>query len=153
MRVLIQGRESWKNSIFAVSCFEVKYIENYFWYMNALKAYRIGPCNKFLHFDLKVTLLFINQTLFEVFPGAPFSKIWMKPCQNIVSDFMWWAWTALLIKKFRELHEYVCKFANVLRKRGVVKGDRVAIYLPVGLQGNRLKPQINFNTLLNVFLI
>ena len=35
----------------------------------------------------------------------------------------------------RELHEYVCRFSNVLRKRGVVKGDRVAIYLPVGLQG------------------
>ena len=27
------------------------------------------------------------------------------------------------------------RFSNVLRKRGVVKGDRVAIYLPVGLQG------------------
>ena len=40
-----------------------------------------------------------------------------------------------LILSTRELHEYVCRFSNVLRKRGVVKGDRVAIYLPVGLQG------------------
>lgn len=36
---------------------------------------------------------------------------------------------------YRQLHEYVCRFANVLRNQGVKKGDRVAIYLPVGLQG------------------
>ena len=36
---------------------------------------------------------------------------------------------------YNQLHQYVCKFANVLRSRGVVKGDRVAIYLPVSLQG------------------
>lgn len=36
---------------------------------------------------------------------------------------------------YRELHEYVCRFSNVLKDHGVVKGDRVAIYLPVGLQG------------------
>ncbi|MDP6667380.1 MAG: acetate--CoA ligase [Dehalococcoidia bacterium] len=32
---------------------------------------------------------------------------------------------------YRELHEEVCKFANVLKSRGVGKGDRVSIYLPM----------------------
>jgi acetyl-CoA synthetase len=32
---------------------------------------------------------------------------------------------------YRELHEQVCKFANVLKLRGVKKGDRVCIYLPM----------------------
>ncbi len=32
---------------------------------------------------------------------------------------------------FRELHEQVCRFANVLKKFGVQKGDRVCIYLPM----------------------
>ncbi|MCY3792235.1 MAG: acetate--CoA ligase, partial [Gemmatimonadetes bacterium] len=32
---------------------------------------------------------------------------------------------------YRELHEQVCKFANVLKARGVNKGDRVSIYLPM----------------------
>jgi len=32
---------------------------------------------------------------------------------------------------YRELHEQVCKFANVLKSRGVKKGDRVSIYLPM----------------------
>ena len=32
---------------------------------------------------------------------------------------------------YRELHEQVCRFANVLKKQGVKKGDRVCIYLPM----------------------
>ncbi|XSG86375.1 MAG: acetate--CoA ligase [Methylohalobius sp. ZOD2] len=32
---------------------------------------------------------------------------------------------------YRELHEEVCKFANVLKQHGVAKGDRVCIYLPM----------------------
>ena len=32
---------------------------------------------------------------------------------------------------YRELHEEVSKFANVLKSRGVKKGDRVSIYLPM----------------------
>jgi acetyl-CoA synthetase len=32
---------------------------------------------------------------------------------------------------YRELHEQVCRFANVLKKYGVKKGDRVSIYLPM----------------------
>ncbi len=32
---------------------------------------------------------------------------------------------------YRELHEQVCRFANVLKQRGVKKGDRVCIYLPM----------------------
>jgi acetyl-CoA synthetase len=32
---------------------------------------------------------------------------------------------------YRELHALVCRFANVLKARGVEKGDRVTIYLPM----------------------
>ena len=32
---------------------------------------------------------------------------------------------------YRELHERVSKFANVLKNRGVKKGDRVSIYMPM----------------------
>ncbi|KQT85530.1 acetate--CoA ligase [Aurantimonas sp. Leaf443] len=32
---------------------------------------------------------------------------------------------------YRELHEEVCRMANVLRSRGVKKGDRVTIYMPM----------------------
>ncbi|WP_299227895.1 acetate--CoA ligase [uncultured Psychroserpens sp.] len=32
---------------------------------------------------------------------------------------------------YNELHKKVCKFANVLKNKGIVKGDRVCIYLPM----------------------
>ena len=32
---------------------------------------------------------------------------------------------------YKQLHVEVCRFANVLKKRGVKKGDRVTIYLPM----------------------
>ena len=32
---------------------------------------------------------------------------------------------------YRQLHEQVCKFANVLKTQGVNKGDRICIYLPM----------------------
>ena len=32
---------------------------------------------------------------------------------------------------YGELHREVCKFANVLKARGVKKGDRVALYMPM----------------------
>lgn len=32
---------------------------------------------------------------------------------------------------YQELYERICKFANVLKKQGVKKGDRVCIYLPM----------------------
>jgi acetyl-CoA synthetase len=36
-----------------------------------------------------------------------------------------------IIFTYQKLHQEVCKFANVLKKKGVKKGDRVTIYLPM----------------------
>ncbi len=32
---------------------------------------------------------------------------------------------------YQQLHREVCRFANVLRKKGITRGDRVAVYLPM----------------------
>ncbi len=32
---------------------------------------------------------------------------------------------------YRELHEMVCRFSNVLKERGVKRGDRVSLYMPM----------------------
>ena len=32
---------------------------------------------------------------------------------------------------YKELHEEVCRFANALKARGIKKGDRVTIYMPM----------------------
>jgi acetyl-CoA synthetase len=35
---------------------------------------------------------------------------------------------------YRELHDQVCRLANVLKAKGVAKGDRVAIYMPMVIE-------------------
>ena len=35
---------------------------------------------------------------------------------------------------YNELHEHVCRWANVLKKHGVKKGDRVTVYMPMILE-------------------
>jgi len=37
---------------------------------------------------------------------------------------------------YRELHEKVCRFANVLKAHGVKKGDRICIYLPMIIEAS-----------------
>lgn len=32
---------------------------------------------------------------------------------------------------YQQLHREVCRFANVLKKKGVVKGDRISLYMPM----------------------
>ena len=32
---------------------------------------------------------------------------------------------------YRELHKQVCKFANILKKNGALKGDRICLYMPM----------------------
>ncbi len=36
---------------------------------------------------------------------------------------------------YRELHQRVCRFANALRAKGIKKGDRVIIYIPMSIEG------------------
>ncbi|HEX5126582.1 MAG TPA: AMP-binding protein, partial [Rhodocyclaceae bacterium] len=36
---------------------------------------------------------------------------------------------------YRELHALVCKFANGLKSKGIKKGDRVIIYMPMSVEG------------------
>jgi acetyl-CoA synthetase len=56
--------------------------------------------------------------------GTPTAKktaiIWQGEAEDAVKKFT-----------YEELHKEVCKFANVLKSKGIGKGDRVAIYLPM----------------------
>jgi acetyl-CoA synthetase len=56
--------------------------------------------------------------------GTPTAKktalIWQGEAEDTVRKFT-----------YEELHKEVCKFANVLKSKGIKRGDRVAIYLPM----------------------
>lgn len=46
--------------------------------------------------------------------------LWQGEEENAVKQFT-----------YKQLHQEVCKFANVLKSKGIQKGDRVAIYMPM----------------------
>ncbi len=56
--------------------------------------------------------------------GTPVAKktalIWQGEEENAVQKYT-----------YEQLHKLVCKFANVLKSKGLKKGDRVAIYMPM----------------------
>jgi acetyl-CoA synthetase len=56
--------------------------------------------------------------------GTPTAKktaiIWQGEAEDAVRKFT-----------YEELHKEVCKFANVLKSKGIKKGDRVSVYLPM----------------------
>ena len=56
--------------------------------------------------------------------GTPVAKkkaiIWQGEAEDAVREYT-----------YEQLHKEVCKFANVLKSKGIEKGDRVAIYLPM----------------------
>lgn len=52
--------------------------------------------------------------------GSKVALIWQGDNENEVRQLT-----------YNELHEQVCRFANVLLSRGIVKGDRVCIYMPM----------------------
>ena len=56
--------------------------------------------------------------------GTPIAKkiaiLWQGEAEDAVRKFT-----------YEELHKQVCKFANVLKSKGIKKGDRVAVYLPM----------------------
>jgi acetyl-CoA synthetase len=56
--------------------------------------------------------------------GTPTAKktalIWQGEAEDAVKKFT-----------YEQLHKEVCKFANVLKSKGITKGDRVAIYMPM----------------------
>ena len=56
--------------------------------------------------------------------GTPIAKktaiLWQGEAEDAVKKFT-----------YQELHKEVCKFANVMKAKGIKKGDRVAIYMPM----------------------
>ena len=56
--------------------------------------------------------------------GTPIAKktalLWQGEDENSVKKFT-----------YQQLHREVCKFANVLKSKGIKKGDRVAVYMPM----------------------
>ncbi|MGD8785883.1 MAG: acetate--CoA ligase [Phycisphaerales bacterium] len=122
-----QYKQMWEKSISEPDNFWLEQAKTLHWFKEPTKSLRYTWDTKsrkiehtwFADGELNVTYNCLDRHL-----GTPIAKktalIWQGEAEDAVKKFT-----------YEELHKLVCKFANVLKSKGVKKGDRVAIYMPM----------------------
>ena len=124
---LEQYQQMWEQSIQDPDGFWLEQAKNLFWFRKPTKGleytwdtkYRKIEHTWFADGRLNVAYNCLDRHL-----GTPIAKktaiLWQGEAEDAVKKLT-----------YEQLHTEVCKFANVLKSKGIKKGDRVAIYLPM----------------------
>jgi len=122
-----QYEEMWEESINEPDAFWLKQAKDLSWSKEPTKSleYTWDSKNRkiehtwFADGELNVSYNCLDRHL-----GTPIAKktalLWQGEAEDAVKKYT-----------YEELHKEVCKFANVLKSKGIAKGDRVAIYMPM----------------------
>jgi len=122
-----QYKQMWEKSIDDPDGFWLEQAESLHWFKKPTKALEYTWDTKsrtiehawFADGKLNVAYNCLDRHL-----GTPVARktavIWQGEAENAVKKLT-----------YEQLHKEVCKFANVLKSKGVKKGDRVAIYMPM----------------------
>jgi len=122
-----QYQQMWEKSINNPDSFWLEQAKTLSWFKEPTKSLRYTWDTKsrkiehtwFADGELNVAYNCLDRHL-----GTPIAKkiaiLWQGEAEEAVRKFT-----------YEELHKQVCKFANVLKSKGIKKGDRVAIYLPM----------------------
>jgi acetyl-CoA synthetase len=122
-----QYQQMWEKSINDPDGFWLEQAKIISWLKNPTQSLRYTWDTKkrkiehtwFADGELNVTYNCLDRHL-----GTPTAKktalIWQGEAEGAVRKYT-----------YEQLHKEVCKFANVLKSKGIKKGDRVAIYLPM----------------------
>ena len=122
-----QYQEMWEKSINDPDGFWLEQAKRLTWFKEPTESLRYTWDTKsrkiehtwFADGQLNVTYNCLDRHL-----GTPTAKktalIWQGEAEDAVTKYT-----------YEELHKEVCKFANVLKSKGIGKSDRVAIYLPM----------------------
>jgi len=122
-----QYQQMWQKSIKDPDAFWLEQAKTISWFKEPTKSLRYTWDTKsrkiehtwFADGELNVAYNCLDRHL-----GTPIAKkiaiLWQGEAEEAVRKFT-----------YEELHKQVCKFANVLKSKGIKKGDRVAIYLPM----------------------
>ena len=122
-----QYQQMWEQSINDPNSFWLQQAKNLTWFKEPTKTleYTWDTRNRkiehtwFADGELNVAYNCLDRHL-----GTPTAKktalIWQGEAEDVVRKFT-----------YEELYKQVCKFANILKSKGINKGDRVAIYLPM----------------------
>ena len=122
-----QYQKMWEKSINDPDGFWLEQAKSISWFKKPTKGlqYTWDTKNRkvehtwFADGELNVTYNCLDRHL-----GTPIAKKTARLWQGEAED-------AVRKLTYKELHREVCKFANVLKSKGIGKGDRVAIYMPM----------------------
>src|SRR3972149_2187640 len=122
-----QYQKMWEKSINDPDAFWLEQAKSLSWFKKPTKSleYTWDTKNrKIEHTWFADGVLNVAYNCLDRHLGTPIAKktalLWQGEAENAVKKFT-----------YEELHKEVCKFANVLKSKGIAKGDRVAIYMPM----------------------
>jgi acetyl-CoA synthetase len=122
-----QYKEMWEKSINDPDGFWLEQAKTLSWFKEPTKSLEYTwdtKARKIEHTWFKDGELNVSYNCLDRHLGTPVAKktaiIWQGEAEDNVKKYT-----------YEELHKEVCKFANVLKSKGIKKGDRVAIYMPM----------------------
>jgi len=125
-----QYQQMWEKSIKDPDGFWLEQAKDITWFKKPTKSLRYTwdtKNRKIEHTWFEDGQLNVAYNCLDRHLGTPIAKktaiIWQGDTENTVKKYT-----------YEELHKEVCKFANVLKSKGIKKGDRVAIYLPMVIE-------------------
>jgi acetyl-CoA synthetase len=122
-----QYQQMWEKSINDPDTFWLDQAKNLTWFKQPSKSLEYTwdtKSRKIEHTWFADGELNVSYNCLDRYLDTPVAKktalIWQGEAQDAVRKFT-----------YEQLHKEACKFANVLKSKGIKKGDRVAVYLPM----------------------
>jgi acetyl-CoA synthetase len=122
-----QYNQMWERSIDDPDGFWLEEAQSLHWFKKPTKALEYTwdtKARKIEHTWFADGQLNVAYNCLDRHLGTPIAKktalLWQGEAENAVKELT-----------YEQLHKEVCKFANVLKSKGIKKGDRVAIYMPM----------------------
>jgi len=122
-----QFQQMWEESIKNPDKFWLEQAKSLHWFKEPSKSLEYTwdtKSRKIEHTWFEDGQLNVSYNCLDRHLGTPIAKktalLWQGEAEDAVKKFT-----------YEQLHKEVCKFANVLKSKGITKGDRVAIYMPM----------------------
>jgi acetyl-CoA synthetase len=122
-----QYETMWKQSIDNPDGFWLEQAKNLTWFKEPTQSLEYTwdtKARKIEHTWFKDGELNVSYNCLDRHLGTPIENkdaiVWQGEAEDAVQKFT-----------YKQLHAEVCKFANVMKAKGIKKGDRVAIYMPM----------------------
>jgi acetyl-CoA synthetase len=127
---LEQYQQMWEASVNEPDSFWLKEAKSLHWFKEPTQAleYTWDTKNrKIEHTWFADGKMNVSYNCLDRHLGTPIAKkvalLWQGEAEDAVKKYT-----------YEQLHKEVCKFANVLKSKGIKKGDRIAIYMPMVLE-------------------